>query len=185
MTDWFESLDGFWARMWDTLEDGVARRDAPARHPAFSTVSPKGWPETRTVVLRQADRNAMAVEVHTDLHSGKISSLRSLPRAAFHVWNEPDRLQIRLSAAVTIRSGADTAGIWAQVPDPSRQSYGVTPAPGTPIPNALSYAKSPDPATFAVLHCVLVAVDLVHLGERHRRAAFAAETGWAGQWLCP
>lgn len=185
MTDWFTTLDGLWGRMWESLSDGVARRDAPARHPTFATISPAGWPEARTVVLRRADRAARVVDLHTDLHSAKVESLRRTPQAALHVWDEAYRLQIRLSTVVTIRSGAEVAGLWARVPDPSRQSYGVIPPPGTPINAALAYEKRPDPATFAVLDCAIVAVDLVHLGDQHRRAGFSAATGWVGQWLSP
>jgi hypothetical protein len=185
MTDWFTTQDGLWAQMWDCLADGVARRDAPARHPTFATISPAGWPEARTVVLRGADRAACTVTVHTDLHSAKVASLRQTPRAALHVWDAAHRLQIRLSTTVTIRAGAEVAGIWARVPDPSRQSYGVIPPPGTPIDAGLAYEKRPDPATFAVLDCAIAAVDLVHLGEEHRRARFSAVTDWSGQWLSP
>ena len=47
---------------------------------------------------------------------------------------------------------------------------------------------SPTPASrerFAVLRCNLFQMDLVHLGTRHRRAAFLAQDGWAGSWLAP
>jgi hypothetical protein len=86
---------------------------------------------------------------------------------------------------VTIRSGAEVAEIWAGVPDPSRQSYGITPAPGTPIADTLDYVKEPDPATFAVLTCRIVHIDAVHLGDRHRRAAYSHNGDWVGQWLVP
>jgi pyridoxamine 5'-phosphate oxidase len=185
MSEWFTNLDGLWLQMWKTLDDGVARRDAAARHPTLATLGHDGWPEARTVVLRSADRDTGTLSVHTDLHSAKVKSLQSCPRAALHVWNSDDRLQLRLSAEVSVRSGADVAGVWAAVTDHARQSYGVTPAPGLPISAALDYVKSPGIGSFAVLECRIVAVDLLHLGERHRRAGYRREGGWSGQWLAP
>lgn len=185
MSEWFETHDGIHDRVWQCLGRGVADGKSPARLPTFATVSRTGWPEARTVVLRRADRSEALVEVHTDLHSDKIESLRHSPRAALHVWQKTLSLQIRLQCEVTIRSGAEVAEIWAGVPDPSRQSYGITPAPGTPIVDALDYVKEPDPATFAVLTCRIVLIDAVHLGDRHRRAAYSRNGDWVGQWLVP
>jgi hypothetical protein len=185
MSEWYETRVGLWDQAWRVLEAGLSLRDAPARQPTFATVSPGGWPEARTVVLRAADKARAVLEVHTDLHSSKIASLRRTPRAALHLWEPELQLQVRMQADVDISSGEAVAETWASVPDPSRQSYGITPAPGTPIADALDYVKAPDPATFAVLSCQLSHVDLVHLGVRHRRAAFARSRDWQGQWLAP
>jgi pyridoxamine 5'-phosphate oxidase len=183
--EWAETLPTLLDQVWLRLAHGVADARAAARHPVFATTSPSGWPEARTVVLRSAGRSAARVTVHTDLYSGKISSLRAAPRAALHVWDEGVRLQIRLQASVEILSGDAVAQDWARVPDHARQSYGVTPPPGSPIAAALAYQKAPDPATFAVLRCQIVHVDAVHLGGVHRRARFEAADGWQGQWLAP
>lgn len=185
MNDWFTTLDGLWGRMWQTLGRGVADAKHPARLPTFATVSPDGWPEARTVVLRSAERDAGVVTVQTDLTSSKIISLRKTPRAALHIWDRKQDLQIRLQAGVQIDSGAAVRAIWEKVPDLGRQSYGITPPPGTPIKDALAYQKKPDPDTFAVLTCQIMRVDLVHLGKSHRRAGYTREDAWAGQWLSP
>jgi pyridoxamine 5'-phosphate oxidase len=185
MSEWFETLPGLWTGLWDCLAEGVARRDAPARHVVLATVGLDGGPEARTVVLRGADADAGVIEFHTDLHSAKVAELRRDGRAAVVVWDGERRLQVRLSVSVTELQGDAAAAIWEQVPDPSRQSYGVVPAPGTPIAGALDYEKCADRATFAVLLCELRRVDLVHLGEVHRRAGFARADGWAGRWLVP
>lgn len=185
MTDWFETTQGTWAQLWHTLARGVADASHPARRPTLATVSPEGWPEARTVVLRTATPDAAEVTAHTDLYSDKMQSLANAPRAALHVWDEDQQLQIRLQAEVTIQSGAQTRALWAKIPDHARQSYGVTPPPGTPIENALDYQKSPDPATFAVLICRVIHVDAVHLGAVHRRVSFSRARHWDGQWLSP
>ena len=182
---WATELDSLWAEVWTRLSRGVRDRRAPARHPTFATVSPDGWPEARTVVLRGADPVNAMLEVHTDLRSAKVAALRVNPRAALHVWDAAAQLQTRVEAQVTLLTGADVAEIWARVPDPSRQSYGTTPAPGQPIAASLDYDKTPDQATFAVLRCQVEAVDAVHLGPRHRRARFERQNSFSGQWLSP
>lgn len=184
MSEWFETLDGIDARVWQTLGRGVADRRSAARHPTFATVH-DGQPEARTVVLRAIDAAARRLDIHTDAFSAKIKSLLSNPKAEVHIWDQGQKLQLRLQVEVTILSGASVADLWAKVPDPSRQSYGTYPPPGTPIPDALAYTKPADPAAFAVLRCIVQAVDVVHLGDMHRRARFSRAREWRGEWLAP
>ena len=185
MSNWFETLEGLYVQIWDTLVQGVVDAAQPARRPTFATVSPDHWPEARTVVLRGADTDNATVTVHTDLQSGKVRSLKKNPRAALHFWDETMALQIRLKTEVTIKTGASVRALWDNIPDHAQQSYGVTPPPGQPIMTALDYVKEPDPATFAVLDCRIMEIDVVHLGDDHRRAGFSRDRQWAGQWLSP
>ncbi|MDP5362105.1 MAG: pyridoxamine 5'-phosphate oxidase family protein [Paracoccaceae bacterium] len=185
MSDWFETSQGIWTKVWSTLGRGVADAKHPARRPTFATVSPDGWPEARTVVLRSADPDSAQVTVHTDLFSDKIESLRATPRAALHIWDAKQDLQIRLQAEVAILSGPQTRALWDKIPDHAQQSYGVTPPPGTPIDAALAYNKDPDPETFAILECRVTHIDAVHLGTDHRRIRFSRLGHWHGQWLSP
>lgn len=182
---WAAELETLLAQVWARLMRGVGDRHAAARHPTFATVSADGWPEARTVVLRAADAVVGTLDIHTDLRSAKVAALRRTPRAALHVWDASAHLQTRAAVEVTVLTGDEVAAIWARVPDPSRQSYGTTPAPGLPIAGALAYEKRPDAASFAVLRCAVQAFDVVHLGAMHRRARFERANGWSGQWLAP
>jgi len=178
-------LAAFLDHAWQRLSRGVADRRAAARHPVFATVSPDGWPEARTVVLRAADREAAAVEVHTDASSAKVAALTHTPRAQLHIWDDKPRLQIRLCARVEILQGDTVADHWARVPDMSRAAYGKSPPRGAPIPAPFDYREDRAQAAFTVLRCHLERVDLVELGEAHRRAAYRKVDGWAGQWVVP
>lgn len=184
MSEWFETLDGLHDRMWQRLSRGVADHKSPSRQPTLATVR-DGWPEARTVVLRAANRDTATLEVYTDLQSDKIASLRDAPRGALHVWEDKQRLQIRLQCAVTILTGDAVRDRWDRMPNTGRLSYGVTPQPGAPLADALAYDKAPDFERFAVLRCAIQTIDLVHLGDDHRRAAYARADGWQGQWLSP
>ena len=82
---WAADLTGLHAQVWARLLHGVANRQAPARHPTLATLSPDGWPEARTVVLRAADPVAGTLDLHTDLYSAKVAALRHCARAALHI----------------------------------------------------------------------------------------------------
>lgn len=182
---WAADLGTLHAQVWARLVRGVGDRHAPARHPTLATLSPEGWPQARTVVLRAADPVAGTLDLHTDIQSAKVAGLRLHPRAGVHVWDASAHLQTRIEATVEILTGDAVAALWARVPDPSRQSYGTQPPPGTPIADALAYEKRPDFACFAVLRCTVQGIDAVHLGPNHRRARYERASGFAGQWLAP
>ena len=182
---WAEHLDTLQAQVWSRLVRGVGDRHAPARHPTLATVSAEGWPEQRTVVLRAADPGLGSLDIHTDLRSDKVASLRQLPRAALHVWDPAAHLQTRLAVTVEVLTGAEVGAVWAKVPDAARLGYGAVPAPGQAIAGPLDYQTHADPAAFAILRCRVVAIDALQLGTRHRRARFDAADNWAGQWVTP
>lgn len=182
---WASRLETLYAQVWTCLIRGVHDRRAPARHPTLATVSERGLPQARTVVLRHVDRLACSLDIHTDIHSAKVAELRTTPFAALHVWDGAAHLQLRLEAEVAILSGPEIIDIWARVPEPSRLSYGSEPAPGQPIASALDYVKSPHPADFAVLRSKINVIDVLHLGDTHRRARFDRQDKWQGQWLAP
>ena len=182
---WAKELALLHDEVWLRLARGVHDRHAAARHPTLATVTQDGMPQTRTVVLRAADKSAGILEIHTDLRSPKVKDLRSTPFAAVHVWDASAHLQLRLEAHVTLLTGPDVAAIWAAVPAASRLSYGSTPAPGQPIGRALDYTKVPDAGSFVVLRLQISTVDALHLGPNHRRARFDRPNAWAGAWLAP
>ncbi len=182
---WATTLEGLHAEVWTRLIRGVHDRRAAARHPTLATVAPDGSPQARTVVLRAADRASATLRVYTDAQSAKMTELRTRPLAALHVWDSGAHLQMRLATHVTVHSGDAVANLWAKLPEEARLSYGCTPAPGQPIPDALAYRKTPDPSVFTVLELRLQAMDIVHLGPQHRRARFSRIEGWAGIWCAP
>jgi len=184
MSEWFETLDGIQTRVWQTLEAGVANRLHVARTPTFATVR-DGFPEARSVVLRAVDIHARSMDIHTDLGSAKVRSLQQTPRAALHIWDQSQSLQIRIATDVTILTGDDVAAIWQNVPDPAREVYGTSPSPGTVITDPFAYSKPADQSAFVVLRCKVSHIDALYLGDQHRRAAYAQSRDWSGEWLAP
>jgi len=178
-------LAAFLDEAWLCLEHGVTDKDAGARHPAFATVSPVGWPEVRTVVLRAADRATAQVEAHTDPASAKVQALRCSPFAELMVWEPIALLQIRMAVSVEILMGAAVTERWARIPSDARSAYGTQPPPGSPIDAPFDYEKPGQQSGFAVLICPVQRIDLVQLGDRHRRATFSIEDAWQGNWCAP
>ncbi|MBB5720597.1 pyridoxine/pyridoxamine 5'-phosphate oxidase [Loktanella ponticola] len=181
MNNWFETLNGTQDMVWDRLCTSADNNALVA----LGTISVDGLPEVRTVVLRHADRATRTLEIYTDLQSDKITSLRAHPNASILLWDDATSLQIRVQAKVAILSGPQVLDRWAAVPDHSKISYGITPAPGQIIPDSTAYTKTPNADVFAVLSCEATHIDAVYLGDIHRRAAFSQVGDWAGNWLAP
>lgn len=182
---WASSLFGLHEHVWGMLTRGVADRRASTRHPTLATVSVDAKPQARTVVLRSANKGAATLEVHTDLRAAKIADLTHSPFASLHVWDPSAHLQMRLQATATILTRQASQDRWLRVPEAARVSYGTTTPPGHPIQDALDYTKAPDFTAFTVLVLQVEAMDILHLGQNHRRAQFSRSDGWAGQWLAP
>jgi pyridoxamine 5'-phosphate oxidase len=178
-------LHAFLDEGWRHLTRGVADSRSPARYPTLATVAPESTPEARTVSLRGASRAQSVLEVHTDMATSKVVALQHNPKAAFHIWLPRADLQIRITTFVDVLTGPDIDPQWDRVPEGSWVSYGTRPKPGTPISDVYAYEKPSNRDRFAVLKCRVLEIDLVHLGARHRRAAFVETDDWAGKWLAP
>ncbi|RUR39104.1 pyridoxamine 5'-phosphate oxidase family protein [Vreelandella populi] len=182
---WAEELPLLYDHLWARLTLSVNDRHAPSRYPTLATVSENGMPQARTVVLRDADKQAATLAIYTDIHSEKISALRATPVAALHVWDAAEQLQIRIEANVTLLTGEAISEQWQRLPEHARSAYSSGPAPGEPIADSLAYTKTPDENAFAVLWLDIQAIEALHLGQSHRRAEFSRANNWVGQWLVP
>ena len=94
------------------LEEGAADAGSPLRKPALATLSARGAPAVRTVILRKFDAPARMLELFTDARSAKIAELAREP------------------SAVPL-TGAPAADAWEAAGLPSRRAYLAVSAPGT------------------------------------------------------
>ena len=178
-------LSAFYDLAWQQLENAMKMRDLASRQVALATVSMDGRPEARTVVLRDVSRASSILRVNTDVVSAKVTSLGAHPFAELLYWNAETVLQLRLKARVEIMRGDETASIWPSIPRESRSNYGSNPETGTPISNVFDYEKLGLPQNFAILTFHVDDIDVVELGDRHRRAHFNRKSDWVGQWIVP
>ena len=72
----FHKLDDFLDFAWVQISRGKADKKSPARHPTFITSNTDGFPNARTLVMRQCDRENNQIEFHTDTDSSKMLSLQ-------------------------------------------------------------------------------------------------------------
>ncbi|MEO9821875.1 MAG: pyridoxamine 5'-phosphate oxidase family protein [Paracoccaceae bacterium] len=178
-------LGAFYDLAWKQLENAMKTRNLASRQVALATVSKDGKPEVRTVVLRDVSRATSILRVNTDVVSAKVASLDAHPYAELLYWNAETVLQLRLKARVEIMRGDETASIWPSIPKESRGNYGSNPETGTPIANVFDYEKLGLAQNFAILTFHVDDIDVVELGDRHRRAHFSRKSDWAGQWFVP
>lgn len=182
---WATSLAGMHEFVWQRLVRGVADRRSPARHPTLATVSANGLPSARTVVLRAATPATHCLEFHTAVGSEKVAHLEHQPIAAVHIWDVTPRLQVRGVGRVSMARGDDVAAVWERIPEASRRAYSAGPVPGSPIDGPDAWLAEPDPTALVVLTLSLDRLDVLHLGEPHRRAVFERGSGWVGTWVVP
>lgn len=169
----------------ERITAGLGDRDAAARLPVLATRDAQGWPSARTMVLRSFDARDWTLDIHSDADAAKVLQLTDGPRAAIHVWDAEASLQIRMRAHVVRLPHDEEKGLWEEVPESARAQYGAVPPPGTPIAAAEAWHPNPRPARFAVLRARVLRVELLHIGEIHRRARYEREEGWQGSWLVP
>ena len=184
-------LDDILAESAALLAEGEADRASPWRNPTLITLGPDGTPQARTVVLRRFDLARRQIETHTDTRSAKYGELQVHPAASLHGWDAVRHVQLRITGSVTLHVAdlvADTA--WASLRPQTRETYAVTPGPGTMIAAPDETGKSGEDAAYAVFCVVILAFDrleYLHLGkDGHRRARFGwTPAGRAAQWLVP
>ncbi|WP_193141791.1 pyridoxamine 5'-phosphate oxidase family protein [Meridianimarinicoccus sp. MJW13] len=185
MSDPWTDLDAYHQWVWQKLQDGPRRPDAPARLLALATASADGA-AARMVVLRAVDASARMLEIHTDLRSAKVTEIRADPLATLLLWDPADQLQARLNCEITLATGAEVAPLWAAIPQQARRIYGGAAASGTPLTRPEPLQAPDGMAQFAVLRCRVTGIDALHLGrDLHARARWRHQDGWHGQWIAP
>ena len=181
----FLDLGEFLDHAWSLLTRGAADPKSVARNPTFSTISEEGFPAMRTVVLRRADRIANCLEIHTDIQTNKVFSLKKNNLAGLHFWIPKAKFQIRASVVVDILTGSKVEDQWNKIPIQSRVSYGSIPPPGMEIDSPFDYQKHPKQDNFAVLRCDIRELDLLYLGTLHQRAIYTNANFWEAKWVAP
>ena len=183
MSEWFETLDGLRDRAWDHLHRAATQPDAPMRLFSLSTTGLGGAAEARMMVLRGADRDRWTLSAQTDRASRKVDELQATPLAMLLFWDGSDSLQIRARARVAVRTGRAVEETWRTVPQDARHNYGGRPPPSTPMARAEEYEPTAERQRFAVLSAEVTSLDILHLGDKHRRALYAPDRD--PHWIAP
>ncbi len=183
MSEWFETPEGLADRAWAHLERAAAEPGAPMRLFSLSSTGLGGGAEARMMVLRGADRAGWTLRAQTDRASRKVDELQATPLATLLFWHGADSLQIRARARMAVQTGRVVEEAWNEVPEAARRNYGGQPPPSTPMGRAEDYEETAERQRFAVLAARVTSLDILHLGDRHRRAIIAPDQD--ANWLAP
>ncbi len=184
--NWTVSLERLLERCWCEIADLQTPRGGYSGLVTLATIGVGGGPEMRQVVLRRVDQAVGTVEIHTDARTPKLAQIAADNRASALIWNEGDRLQIRLSGEAEIVHKADAGDLWNAMTPEQRGNYGTDPAPGTAIDAAGSYTRAARRDRLAVLRIMIARIDVVHLDRPNDlRACYLRGDDWRGQWLAP
>ncbi|WP_226780939.1 pyridoxamine 5'-phosphate oxidase family protein [Oceaniglobus trochenteri] len=175
-----QMLDHAWAQM----ERAMEHPDSPCRLATLATLG--NGAEARMVVLRHADQGQGVVEIHSDAAAAKVAQLRRDPRGSLVFWMPGDRFQIRLRVHFTVLTGSEAGSHWGALSDGARRAYGGVPLPGEEMTGPTDHRPEARQDRFAVLRGQVEQIDMLHLGDPHRRALFTASaSGFAGGWIAP
>ena len=194
LPDFYSDLDLSFDHAWTLLETGVHEGASPLHTPTLATIGADGVAEARTVVLRDADRTAATLRIHTDRRSRKAEELSRDPRCSIHCYDSVRKIQLRLLGTASLHTDDDvSASAWTASQPHSKVCYHQIEAPGTVLidPNLTSSQHEEDldagQANFCAVLITLEQIEWVylhHLG--HRRARWSrVGPDWIGTWLAP
>ncbi|MBK0397959.1 pyridoxamine 5'-phosphate oxidase family protein [Limibaculum sp. M0105] len=179
------------AEAWCRLARGAADRRTSFHRMQVATLGHQGWPELRTVILREVDEPARRVAFHTDRRSAKAAEIAADGRVALHLWDTRAELQLRLWGQAALETeGSAVEAAWSKLTTRQRDVYGAPHAPGA----VLSAPDEADPphagadarGAFALVQVTIARFEWLQLrGAGHRRARFDWRKEWQGRWLAP
>jgi len=192
-----DDLDAIAAFAWAELERAAEDRDSALRHAQLATTGAHGWPQSRTVILRQADADRREVGFHTDRRSAKVAEIEAQTPVALVAYDRPRGVQLRLWGQAELHAEDVRAEqAWAALYPPLRVPYRAPLAPGRTLQSPADAdpgeaARSPADPAQGYVNFAFVAVRVVRLEwlqlrpTGHRRARFEWNGRWEGHWLAP
>lgn len=188
-------LDALTAHVLARLTAAATTAAAPWRTPMLATMSERGEPTLRTVVLRTVDPDRRQLQINTDRKSAKAGQIARTPAVELCFWDPVAREQLRVAGRAAVDADGPAAeAAWHGLPAEGRAIYRAGPPPGTPTtgPAPLDHAPT-DPAggsrdAFALVTLSWQSWDWIWLGkDAHRRARlrWRADGSREGGWTVP
>jgi pyridoxamine 5'-phosphate oxidase len=168
--------------IWRFLARGAVDAKHAFRFFSIATVNPEGWPDTRTVVLRECDIAAKALYLHTDIRSGKIAHIKEKPKVCLLFWHPKQSLQLRIYGNAYIHHMDEIARKKiADLPPQQIALYGFHAKPGSRIAqdNEHAFDETLVMQNFAWVRVAVQTIDALHLGRNgvHTRVQFSYQDG--------
>lgn len=156
----------------------------PFRNLVLSTVTEKGIPKSRTVVLRDFDPQRMVLTVYTDRRSQKINELRAQKEASLLFYDPKKLWQIQVAVQLEKQSG--DAKPFYLMPPPAQKDYTTALPPGSEITNPDAVHYNGEQHFFVALQFKIYCIESLKLKRpNHVRSRFDLDNGWSGCYLTP
>lgn len=169
----------------------------------LASISPDGFPEARTVVLREFESEKVALWFHTDYRSPKVIGLKiGDGDVELVLYSKTLRRQLRCRAKAILHHNDQRARMrWNESKDTSRRCYLAQTPPSEAV--AHNHSVLPDEVVdkvpcikqaeagfvnFAAIECRISSIDILQLNAQGgERAKLYFEKGHfsKGEWLAP
>lgn len=182
--------------LWQHL-DTATRSRSPCNFLQLATAGLDGAPQVRTVVLRQADRQAGSLSFVTDMRSPKVAEIGRDPRVSLLCYDPAANTQLRLSGTASLlREDAERRAFWQSLRGRTLALFEAPHAPGTEIgedgqPLLQEQPREPDADPFERFQPVTVTLSRLEWldlsAEPHLRCLYRRtdDGGWKGTRLSP
>ena len=149
----------------------------------LSTIN-NNFPESRTVILRNFNKDMFELNIHSDLRSGKINQIEINSNVSCLFYDDKKKIQIRINGKAKIEKSYQPS--WEKLTNWSKRCYLSKNKPGTEVSKPSSgfpekfISESPNDAdsvkglkNFAVIKIVISSIEWLYLASQgHRRAKF-------------
>lgn len=130
-------LSGLDSLIWQSLSEGAKSSEHPWNLGYLSTIDGLARdsvrPRSRTVVLREANRQTLTIDCHTDVRSDKVRQLtaQSQPSPVSWLFYEAStKIQLRLDGVAEVVNDDEADGAWQKTMLQTRSSYLSIRTPG-------------------------------------------------------
>jgi len=177
--------------IWQLLQEATTSYKAVFHYGTVANIQ-NGRAALRTVILRNTDPVEKKLFFHTDIRSPKVAALKKDPALNWLFYDDPMKLQVRITADALIHYKDEIAeDAWQKLKTSSQLTYSITDAPGQYLeekkglpgmendPELLHFAKN----NFAVVETTVLTIDFLFLHHTgNRRAIFDYQTK-AANWI--
>ena len=177
--------------IWDLLQQGTTSYKSAFHYGTVANVQ-QGRAEARTVILRNVDPGLKKLFFHTDVRSPKVEALKKDPVISWLFYNEPLKLQLRMSANAVIHYKDELAiSAWQNLKSTSQLTYSMATAPGEVLEAFKMEAGPEDHAglldfaekNFVVVETTIVTIDFLYLHHAGNRRALFNCVDHTSHWL--
>lgn len=185
---------------WQMLTQAADERGLALRHLTLATNGRDGWPQVRTIVVREVAIQSRSVYFQTDARATKVAEMLADPRVALIGYDPRINLQLTLHGQCRMHQADGVAQRhWREASTYSKRSYftdalpntaTATPKDGLVLPATVEELDAAQDAAayrnFTVAEVVVGQMEWLYLHPAgHRRARFDYSGQTTATWLIP